>query len=134
MTIRRYSTIILVGALALSADAWAESGGHTSQQGPATAAVGTEAAGLTGEPVDQILRRRQDQLLKMHELSHRIQDAKDDKERQALKDEQLQLMKEQLHDIREQRMLMKQHDQAHRRKSGNTSHASKTPASRDTSP
>lgn len=134
MTVRRYCTIILVGALALAADAWAEPEARASQPGPATTGVGAEAAGLTGEPVDQILRRRQDQLLKMHELSHRIQDAKDDKERQALKDEQLQLMKEQLHDIREQRMLMKQHDQGHRRKSGGSAAASKPPASRGTSP
>ncbi|MEN9680711.1 MAG: hypothetical protein RLZZ627_604 [Pseudomonadota bacterium] len=42
---------------------------------------------------DEGLRERQDHLLKMHELSNRILSAKDPKEKERLKDEQLQLMK-----------------------------------------
>lgn len=42
---------------------------------------------------DEGLRERQDHLLKMHDLSNRILSAKDQKEKERLKEEQLQLMK-----------------------------------------
>ena len=42
---------------------------------------------------DEGLRERQEHLLQMHDLSNRILSAKDPKEKQRLKDEQLQLMK-----------------------------------------
>lgn len=42
---------------------------------------------------DEGLRERQDHLLHMHDLSNRILSAKDPKEKERLKEEQLQLMK-----------------------------------------
>jgi len=50
-------------------------------------------SGMSAEKMDQHMRMMQDEMLKMHELSHRILEAKDPKERERLKEEQLVLMK-----------------------------------------
>jgi len=50
-------------------------------------------SGMSAEKMDQHMRMMQDEMLKMHELSNRILEAKDPKERERLKEEQLTLMK-----------------------------------------
>ena len=50
-------------------------------------------SGMSAEKMDQRMRMMQDEMLKMHELSNRILEAKDPKERERLKEEQLVLMK-----------------------------------------
>ncbi|MBM3202590.1 hypothetical protein FJZ55_01585 [Candidatus Woesearchaeota archaeon] len=49
--------------------------------------------GQSVKVMDERLRQQQDYLLKLHEMMHRIMDAKSDAEREKLKDEQLELMR-----------------------------------------
>ncbi len=54
---------------------------------------------------DEGLRERQDHLLQMHDLSNRILSAKDPKEKERLKEEQLQLMKS--YEIKHHQMMQR---------------------------
>lgn len=65
---------------------------HPASQGQAT--EGMMGGMMSEEMREQHLKQRQEHMLKMHELSNKILAAKDDKERERLKAEQLQLMKE----------------------------------------
>src|SRR5690554_5088964 len=49
---------------------------------------------MTDEQLEQHIRQAQDHMLKMHELMNQILAAKDDKERERLKEEQRKLMRE----------------------------------------
>lgn len=55
---------------------------------------GQQGCGMGEEQRDAHLRKMQDHMLKMHDYMHQIRDAKDEKEKNSLKDEQLKLMKE----------------------------------------
>ena len=57
---------------------------------------------------DDQLKKKQDHLLKMHDLSNKILIAKDPKEKQRLMDEQLTLMREHQH---QHHQMMQQHMQ-----------------------
>ena len=52
--------------------------------------------GGTDESMDQRVRQQQEHQLKMHDLMHQITSAKDEKERERLKEEQRNLMKEKM--------------------------------------
>ncbi len=86
----------LTSPLAYAAD---ENKGHTQHHPAASAAATSPAAEATPPaedmaPVDmkKYLQEMQATLLKMHDLSHKIQQTKNAKEREKLKDEHLQLM------------------------------------------
>ena len=54
---------------------------------------------------DEGLRERQEHLLQMHDLSNRILSAKDPREKERLKEEQLQLMKS--YELKHHQMMQK---------------------------
>ena len=68
-------------------------------------------SGMSEEKMDQRMRMMQDQMLKMHELSHRILEAKDPKERERLKEEHLALMKAHHQKMMARKKRMQQHRQ-----------------------
>lgn len=81
--------------------------------GPAAATPGSHAMGGMGMNnammmSDEKLKEKQEHLLKMHELSSKILAATDPKEKDRLKAEQLQLMKD--HE-KQHHMMMQQHMQ-----------------------
>lgn len=70
--------------------------------------MGGMGGGMSEEMKEQQLKQKQDFFLKMYELSGKILAAKDDQERNKLKAEQLQLMKDQENTARQ---MMQQHMQ-----------------------
>lgn len=70
--------------------------------------MGGMGGGMSEEMKEQQLKQKQDFFLKMYELSGKILGAKDDQERNKLKAEQLQLMKDQENTARQ---MMQQHMQ-----------------------
>lgn len=90
-------------AAALSAPAFAEEAKPAAPSTPPGQSMGGMGGmgGMMGgggmmseEMKDQHLKQKQEHLLKMHELSTKILAAKDDKEREQLKAEQLKIMKD----------------------------------------
>jgi hypothetical protein len=77
--------------------------------GHAKAASDDAASDMTGADVsgsgraDQMLRQRQKEMLEMHELMHRIRDAKDPKEKARLMDEHLQMLRDSWEEMKAQR-------------------------------
>jgi len=75
--------------------------------------MGGMMGNMTEEQREQHIRQAQEHMLKMHELSNQILAAKDDKERERLKEEQRKLMREhhkQHQEMMQQRMQqMRQH-------------------------
>ncbi|TAN50402.1 MAG: hypothetical protein EPN21_09060 [Methylococcaceae bacterium] len=71
---------------------------------------------------DQHMRQMQDQMLKMHDMMHQIRDAKNDAERNRLKDEQLKLMKEHHDNMMQMMMPMMQHGQNQGAPAGHDAH------------
>ncbi len=75
---------------------------------PASAAEGQPEGGATMKPpmqgsqdaMDKQMQEMQDHMLKMHDLMHRIREAKDPQEIQRLKQEQLSLMKAHMRDMK----------------------------------
>jgi hypothetical protein len=74
---------------------------------------------MNEEMREQHLKQRQEHMLKIHELSNKILAAKDDKERERLKGEQLQLMKE--HE-KAHHQMMQQHMQQMMQHGGGAPH------------
>lgn len=73
--------------------------------------------GMMGEmdekQMEAMMRQMQEHQLKVHDMMHRIRDAKDEKERTALKEEHLKLMKEHMDSMRshkQMRMMQMQHN------------------------
>ena len=62
--------------------------------------MGGMMGSMTEEQREQHIRQAQDHMLKMHELMNQILAAKDDKERERLKEEQRKLMREHINSIR----------------------------------
>lgn len=77
--------------------------------------MGGMMGSMTEEQREQHIRQAQDHMLKMHELMNQILAAKDDKERERLKEEQRKLMRE--HHKQRQEM-MQQHMQQMRQHGG----------------
>ncbi len=77
--------------------------------------MGGMMGSMTEEQREQHIRQAQDHMLKMHELMNQILAAKDDKERERLKEEQRKLMRE--HHKQHQEM-MQQHMQQMRQHGG----------------
>jgi hypothetical protein len=90
---------------------------HPASQGQAT--EGMMGGMMSEEMREQHLKQRQEHMLKMHELSNKILAAKDDKERERLKAEQLQLMKE--HE-KAHHQMMQQHMQQMMQHGGGAPH------------
>ncbi len=67
--------------------------------------------GMSAEQKDQRMRTMQEEMLKMHELTHQILAAKDPKERERLKEEHLALMKAHREKMMAQHRMMRQHRQ-----------------------
>jgi hypothetical protein len=68
-------------------------------------------SGMSEEKMDQRMRMMQEEMLKMHELSHRILEAKDPKERERLKEEHLALMKAHHQRMMSRMKMMQKHRQ-----------------------
>lgn len=95
-------------------------GAEEAAQGHHPAASGGMMGGMMSEELrERHLRQRQEYLLKIHELSNQILAAKDEKERERLKAEQLQLMKE--HE-KAHHELMQQHMRQMMQHGGETPH------------
>ena len=84
-------TALLSSPLAYAAD---ENTGHAQHHphGAATAETAPTAEDMAPVDMKKYLQDMQATLLKMHDLSHKIQQTKNAKEREKLKDEHLQLM------------------------------------------
>lgn len=70
----------------MSAVVWAET--------PAPSVSGKIPSRPGAESIDQRVKQHQEHLLKLHEMMHQIMNAKDETERERLKEEQLKFMKE----------------------------------------
>ena len=64
------------------------------QSAPAKSKMAMKMGGMSEEQKDKNMRMMQEHMLQMHDLSDKILAAKDPKERDALKEKQLKLMKE----------------------------------------
>lgn len=67
--------------------------------------------GMSPEQKDKRIRTMQEEMLKMHELTHQILAAKDPKERERLKEEHLALMKAHREKMMARHGMMRQHRQ-----------------------
>ncbi|GFO71261.1 hypothetical protein BJAS_P0604 [Bathymodiolus japonicus methanotrophic gill symbiont] len=74
---------------------------------------------MSDEMKDKMARKKQIYILKMNDLSDRIQDEKNAKKKQALMDEQLQLIKDHQEKKRQMKMkMMQKHHQKMMQKKG----------------
>lgn len=64
--------------------------------------------GMSPEQKDKRMRTMQEEMLKMHELTHQILAAKDPKERERLKEEHLTLMKAHRQKMKARHRMMRQ--------------------------
>ncbi|BBL70295.1 hypothetical protein [Methylogaea oryzae] len=65
--------------------------------------------GMDQKPMDAMLRQMQEHQIKMHDLLHQIREAKDEKQRERLKEEQRNLMKDHMENMRGHGPMMQQH-------------------------
>ena len=73
----------------------------------AGASLPADADGAAPHPLperaEQMLRKRQEEMIEMHDLMHRIRDAKDPKEKARLMDQHLQMLRDSWQEMRAQR-------------------------------
>ena len=65
-----------------------------------------DAVPESADQSEALLRKRQQEMLDMHDLMHRIRDAKDKNERARLMDEHLMMLKRSWQEMRDQRKLL----------------------------
>jgi hypothetical protein len=93
---------ILIGSAPMAAQPPATVGkGAMAPDDSATAEGGREDA-ASGR-ADQMLKKRQQDMLELHGLMHRIRDAKDPKEKSRLMDQHLQMLRDSWQEMKSQR-------------------------------
>ena len=92
---KRISLVLVAGTALISAPACADDTHHPDE--PQTAAPAATA------PDARHLRQMQDSMIRMHELMHKIQQARDPKEREALMQQHRQSMREHMGAMRAMR-------------------------------